>query len=321
MKRLAEMTSPSNKEGAEILLSGKGSFCNLVELVLPKFNSFKDALKAIRLLARANYRQTCVNLDDGILQRKWHENNEFLRLCGVGLTGIAMTNYSSYDYKKLRDEAIAAANGMADELGTPRPKLVTTIKPSGTLSKIADVTEGLHKPLGRYIFNNVIFSNHDPLLAKLKEANHRVMNHPFDSSSSIVTFPVKYDGIKLDIVDGKEVNLESAVDQLNRYRDAMRSYVDHNASVTISYDPSEKEEILDWFMQNWDDYVGVSFLFRNDPTKTAKDLGYPYLPQEVVTKQEYESYVSTLKPLVIDEEGEMVDNLGEDCLTGACPIR
>jgi len=114
-------------------------------------------------IARANYRQTLVNLDDGILQRTWHENNEYLRLCGVGLTGIATRqDLSQYDFKRLRNIAIHGAYSMADELGTQRPKNVTTVKPSGTLSKIMDTTEGVHKPLGKYIFNNVNFGKHDP---------------------------------------------------------------------------------------------------------------------------------------------------------------
>mgnify|MGYP000703523677 CR=1 FL=1 len=58
----------------------------------------------------------------------------------------------------------------ADELGLPRAKAVTTVKPSGTLSKIMDTTEGVHRPLGRYIFNNVTFSKHDPIVPKMKAA-------------------------------------------------------------------------------------------------------------------------------------------------------
>ena len=47
----------------------------------------------MRLIARANYRQSCVNLDDGVLQRTWHGLNEYLHLCGVGLTGIVQWEY------------------------------------------------------------------------------------------------------------------------------------------------------------------------------------------------------------------------------------
>jgi ribonucleoside-triphosphate reductase len=104
----------------------------------------------------------------------------------------------------------------------------------------------------------------------------------------------------------------------------MDHYVDHNCSITIYYDISEIPTIVNWLYENWNSYVGVSFIYRTDPTKTAKDLGYPYLPQEVVTKEEYEAYVSTLTPVSFDAKDTNafieVDS-GPDCSTGACPVR
>jgi adenosylcobalamin-dependent ribonucleoside-triphosphate reductase len=116
----------------EILLGNK-SFCNLTEIDIGKFKGDNAGLhEAARLAARANYRQTCVNLKDGILQESWHLNNYFLRLCGVGLTGIAKRpDMKGYDYEYLKRTVVAAATQMADELGLPHPKNVTCIKPSG----------------------------------------------------------------------------------------------------------------------------------------------------------------------------------------------
>lgn len=317
---------------AEILLPNKG-FCNLVELNLATFNDNTNGLvKAARLLARANYRQTCVNLEDGILQRAWHENNEFLRLCGVGVTGVAMWEARSdrTSWEVLRDVVTIAAYDMADELGLPRPKAVTTVKPSGTLSKIMDTTEGCHKPLGRYVFNNVRFSRHDPYVAKLEAANYKVIADPTSPDAVLVTFPVEYPGVDFEIVNGIEVNLEPAVAQLERYKLMMQHYVDYNCSVTISYSPEEVPDIVCWMASNWQNYVGVSFIYRTDPTKTAKDLGYLYMPQEVVGRETYEAYVGQLKPLgaaakptqaALEEELDLEIDDGSSCGTGACPIR
>lgn len=213
---------------------------------------------------------------------------------------------------------------MAEELGLPYPKNSTCVKPSGTLSKVMDTTEGMHKPLGKYIFNNVVFGRHDPLVNKLIEANYRIISHPDPNQaeeSVLITLPTSYEDVPFDKVNGTEVNLESAVDQLERYKLLQTSWTQQNTSVTISYSPDEVEDIIDWLLQNWDVYVGVSFLYRNDPTKTAKDLGYLYLPQEVVTKEAYDAYVSQLKE--IDFSGtdsfDEIDN--QDCATGACPIK
>ena len=306
----------------EILLGNK-SFCNLTETDIAKFKGDTAGLhNAIRLAARANYRQTCVNLQDGILQESWHLNNYFMRLCGVGLTGIAMRpDMGSYDYEYLKRTATGAAMGMALELGLPAPKNITCVKPSGTLSKIMDTTEGVHKPLGKYIFNNVQFSKHDPVVEKLRQANYRVINHPVDDSGVLVTFPVAWDGVIFDKVDGKEVNLDTAIQQLDKYKLIQTSWNQQNTSVTISYDPTEVPSIIDWLLLNWDCYVGVSFIYRTDPTKTAKDLGYLYLPQEVVTEHDYREYVATLGVVDLNNTNSFDELVDADCATGACPIK
>lgn len=306
----------------EILLPNKG-FCNLVEIDLNKFHGDTAGLhEAIRLAARANYRQTCVDFRDGILQESWHHNNEFLRLCGVGLTGIATRpDLTEYDYKAMERVATSSAYGMADELGLQRPKNVTTVKPSGTLSKIMDTTEGVHKPLGRYIINNIVFGKYDPLVKKLVDANYKVINHPTDNTAVVIAFPVRWDSVEFDFVDGVEVNLDSAVSQLDRYKMIQNSWCHQNVSNTISYSLDEVPSIIDWLLDNWDSYIGVSFLYRTDPTKTAKDLGYLYLPQEVVTKDTWETYASQLKSVDIEGVAGFDELEAEACSTGACPIR
>jgi ribonucleoside-triphosphate reductase len=306
----------------EILLGNK-SFCNLTETDIAKFKGDTAGLhNAIRLAARANYRQTCVNLQDGILQESWHLNNYFMRLCGVGLTGIAKRpDMNGYDYEYLKRTATGAAIGMAQELDLPSPKNITCVKPSGTLSKIMDTTEGIHKPLGKYIFNNVQFSKFDPVVEVLRAANYNVVNHPTDDSGVLITFPVEWIDVPFHKVDGKEVNLDTAVEQLEKYKLIQTSWTQQNTSVTISYDPTEVPAIIDWLLDNWDCYVGVSFIYRTDPTKTAKDLGYLYLPQEVVDEQTFRNYVQQLTPVSLENANSFDEIIGEDCATGACPIR
>lgn len=320
---------------AEILLSNK-SFCNLVEVDVAKFYGDSSGLhRAISLAARMNYRQTVVDFRDGILQESWHLNNEFLRLCGVGVTGIVQReDLSEFEWKSLKYSAVTAARSMAKELNLQHPKNVTTVKPSGTVSKIMDTTEGVHKPLGRYIFNWVNFSKSDPLVNALRNANYKVIDNPSDPTGCIVCLPVKWDHIDFDTIVKQvplgddavkevecEVNLESAVTQLDRYLKIQNFYCDHNVSNTISYDEDEVPSIIDWLLQNWDSYVAVSFLFRADPTKNARDLGYAYLPQEVVTKDEYDRYADHLLQVNFDHTDSFVELEQDECATGACPIK
>lgn len=321
----------------EILLGNK-SFCNLTEVNVLAFKGDKVGLeRSLYLAGRMNYRQTMVNLRDEILQEAWHLNNEFLHLCGVGLTGVrARPDLTAYDYKRMRNITVSAAYSMANELNAPLPKNVTCIKPSGTISKImgtkewGEVPEGIHMPLGRYIFNNITYSKHDPLVAKFRAAGYSVVEKPFEPESVLVKFPVKYENVpftrttitrKNGKLEEVEVNTDSAVSQLEWYALLQTTWCEQNVSNTVSYDPSEIPGIIDWLLKNWECYVGVSFLFRNDPTKNAEDLGYAYLPQEVVTKEAYDVYVSQLRD--IDYSGSHIrdDEYAESCATGACPVR
>lgn len=184
-----------------------------------------------------------------------------------------------------------------------------------------DTPEGVHKPLGKYIFNNVQFSKHDPVVEKCRAAGYNIINHPVDESGVLITFPVAWADVPFHKVDGKEVNLDTAIDQLEVYKVLQNNWSQQNTSVTISYDPSEIEDIVDWLMLNWDCYVGVSFLYRADPTKTAKDLGYLYLPQEVVTEETYKEYVSRLSPVDLNNTESFDELTDAECATGACPIK
>lgn len=314
----------------EVLLPNKG-FCNLVEIDVGKFKGDSAYLhKVAVLISRANYRQTVVDLRDGVLQESWHLNNEFLRLCGVGATGIAKRDdMSEYDWKNLNKSANYGARTMAKELGLQYPKNVTVVKPSGTLGKIMDTTEGIHMPEARYLFNWINFSNHDKKVDRLKAAGYRTLPNPSDSTGTLVCLPVEFDDVKFgkkEVArkDGSteilEVNTETALEQLARYKKLQVNYCDQNVSNTIYYYPEEKDDIVDWILNNWDIYVGLSFLFKNDPTVSAKDLGFDYLPQEYITKDHYYEYVDTLKE--IDwEDTDYDSDFDDECVGGFCPMR
>lgn len=313
--------------------------CNLMQVVFHRFNGdYAGLLRSQELAARANYRQTCVTMRDGVLQLQWDDNQKLLRLCGVSPTGYVAWEYAE-DAPLVRGAAAAARNGansMADELGLPRPRRVTQVQPAGTVSKVMgllgdEVHEGAHLSPSRYIFNWVNFSIHDRIVDDLIDAGYRVKKNPADKTAVLVCFPIAYPGHRLYEekvveIDGRdeilEVSAETAIDQLERYRFLMDHYVDHNCSITVSFDENEIEEMVDWFDANWDTYVGVSFLKRNDPTRTAEELGFKYLPQECVSRRMFEEYASSLKD--IDMSHDTTDKMLDDitaCSTGACPVR
>lgn len=299
---------------AEILLPSRG-FCNLVTACLPAFGRNRAALeRAVYILSRANYRQTCVNLQDGILSPEWDQTNQSLRLCGVSLTGIAQANWmTDYDIRRLRDTAICGANSMASELRLPQSKAITTIKPEGTSSKVLGCSEGIHLPLGRYIFNWINYSKSDPIVDLHRIAGYKILDNPYETDNALICFPVTYPGVPL-------VNNESAVSQLERYKRWLSLWADHNVSCTISMSPSEIDEVAAWLSNNWDHYVAVSFLPRIT-NLTAAEAGHAYLPQEVVSKSLYDDYVRTLSPVDYSSLSGIFDLTSSDCAAGVCPVR
>ena len=308
------------------------SFCCLSEIDLSKLNDKTDAEveNIFRLVGRANYRQTCVNLNDGVLHKSWAEVNSFLHLVGLGITGIVSWKHckSEEKFRQLKQWASDGIDSMADELNLPRSKGKLNIKPSGTLSKIMGTTEsetpeGCHFPIGKFIFNNIRFSRYDCIVEKLRQANYFIFDDPYASDSVLIRIPVCYKNIQFGVVNGIEVNVETALEQLQRYKLLMDTFVDNNCSITVSYSPEEVPLIIDWLLENWDSYVGVSFMYRNDPSKSAKDLGYPYLPQECVTEEVFNSYVSTLKDFDLDNDDDAEKSFNIDtgisCAGGMCP--
>lgn len=316
---------------AEILLASHG-FCNLVEANLDAFSpgDITTLTDAIYLIARANYAQTCVDLmKSGILQPRWHQTNEALRLCGGGVTGCYSAQWlTDYDIRTLRHAAISGAHSMADELGLPRAKAVTTIKPSGTLSKVMmSNSEGVHAPLGRFIFNKIGFNQHDPLVPILEAAGYAPQPHPNDTQAVIIAFPVEHAGRFTNLGDGFHANTESAISQLERYRRWNRVWADHNVSCTVSYYPDELDAIADWLDAHWDsgDFVSVSFMKRQRPdVDNLRAAGQLYLPQTIVderTFREYEQSLDTPDFSKIQHTGiyDLVDVA--DCAAGGCPVR
>ena len=301
---------------AEQLLAN-GGVCNLTETVMPRFTGMTSLRAALTIIARANYRATCIDLNDGVLQRRWHEINEHLHLCGVGLTGIDQwLNTVGVDpaeaLRLLRGDARRAADAMANSLGLAKAKHVTTVKPAGTTSKISDCTEGVHQAIGYRVVNTIMLSSHDPLVGLLTEAGYPVRPHPSLHESVLVQIPVE--------MPGASNRPLSAIEQLERYKLMMENWVDSNCSITVYYEKHELRAISNWLFENWDVFVGVSFLPRVDATKTAEELGYAYLPQAIVSDEEWAKLVAGIKPVNLDADrsNELV---GDDCASGVCPVR
>ena len=309
----------------EIILRNRG-MCNLTEVNGMGFveNSkldYEGIYEAQRLSARAGYRMACIDFE----LYKWDIVNKEDMLLGCSLTGwqdmINATTMSVEDeiklLKKLREIAHDSANELADKLGKNRPKLYTTVKPSGTISQLPTVSSGIHFSHSPYYIRRVRINAHDPLVDVLKELEYPVLPEVGQTwekcDTVVVEFPVKSP-------EGKTKYDVSAIEQLEIYKKFMKHYCDHNVSITVHVRNNEWDNVENWVWDNWDEVIAVSFL-------SLDDNFYQLMPYEEINKEEYEKRVSMMSPFIASlinkyEKVEAELDIGNDeCSSGSCPIR
>jgi ribonucleoside-diphosphate reductase alpha chain/ribonucleoside-triphosphate reductase len=351
---------------AEILLADRG-VCNLTEVNLmafihydtegnPKVNH-EALIRAVELATRIGLRQTNVTLD----LPEWDKIQKRDRLTGVSLSGImdfeaalgwrenntALDDWKTYSISAelavLLDDLHFAANQeairYAKEMRVPTPLLVTTIKPSGTISKLPMISSGAHRSRAPYYIRRVRITSSDPLAKVMLDAGYPVYPSvvsggpteaqlktmkPFElaqalqkSSTWVIEFPIKSDTTMRS-------SDESAISQFGRYLDLQHYWTDHNTSITIEFSPDEVDSLVDMLLEHWDEYVAVSFM----PKDTT---AYPQLPEEPITEEEYylragklahinnTQIIEALKEL--ERENLMSELIDSDCASGACPVR
>lgn len=340
-------TEPKNHTGifngvmtaqcGEILLPAN-AVCNLTTINLTQFvvrGKYKGQIavdmsnlkKALRLSARAGYRMTCVDLE----LPGWNEIHHRDRLLGCSITGyqdlIGMLPEGFNEalfLEEMKKWTRFYADEYAEELGTPKSKLVTSVKPEGTLSLIAGgVSPGVHYQHSPYFIRRIRVNASDPLAKTALELGWQI--HPEvgqtmeNATTLVIDFPCKTEARKTK-------NDVSAVDQLKTYLMFQKNYVEHNASNTISVKPDEWEEVVDFVHTNWNDVLGVTFLESNSTY-------YPLMPYEECTKEVYDDLVKKTRqfdPEILNNMEITTRNMGkeyeilddkEGCENGVCPIR
>lgn len=339
---------------AEILLDDRG-VCNLTEVNIAAFVSDDGLIdhsglyNAIRLATRIGLRQTNVTLD----LSEWDVIQKRDRLTGVSLDGVMdfLDKQIEFDTDFKHDGPLHAffenlaiiandeARMYAKEMRVPEPLLVTTIKPSGTISKLPNISSGIHRGRAPYYIRRVRITASDPLAKVMFDLGYPIYpennsNGPtvqeFDlmgaidkwnalqhANTWVIEFPNKAP-TKIGIDE------ESAIDQFKRYLLFQDTWTDHNTSVTINFSPDEVDDLVDIILNNWDSYVAVSFLPKNTTV-------YPLLPEESIDQKEYDRRTGLLEPNISQAMLELLyryedSNLSTElidpsCATGACPVR
>lgn len=199
---------------------------------------------------------------------------------GVSLSGTVLVSeqlgYSGMidilktGYHRVRD----TNNKIMDMAGVPRSIRVTTIKPSGTVSKLAGVPEGIHFPIGnRYIIRRIRVSKNDDLVPYLTEHGVPYEVDKYADNTLVFEFPI-------DQGDTRSINQVSMWEQLKVAELFQRWWSDNSVSITINYDQEEAKVLEEAISSSIYNIKTLSFAPKSD-------IKYEQAPVEAITYEKY----------------------------------
>lgn len=323
-----------NAEGlnpcAEILLDSYG-VCNLTTVNVDAFAmeqeddsyvlDYQGLMQAQALSTRAGVRMTCLDLEIP----HWDAVQKRDRLIGTSMTGWkdAMEKLG-YDEQQeanllslLGECSHLEALKYANVLRIPVPLLDTTVKPEGTLSQVAGgKSSGLHVSHAPYYIRRIRINANDPLAKVAMELGWRINPEVgqtwLNARTLVIDFPVASGARKTkDDVYVKE--------QFDTYFRFQEYYTAHNSSNTIHVRDNEWGEVEQIVWDNWNDFIGVSFLSYDNHS-------YELAPYETITEEEYHELRDSMKPFDASrlqrwETTGLSELSDESCADGACAPR
>lgn len=233
-------------------------------------------------------------------------------------------------------QVMRAAFEYADRIGVNRPHTVTTIKPAGTTSKLFGLTEGWHLPAMAWYMRWVQFRSDAPQVAEYKAQGYPVRELKTYSGTTIVGFPTEPTIATLGMGDKLVLAGDATPQQqyqwlkLGEYfwieGGSAKEYLSGSEprpgeerhggqiSYTLKYkfEDTSYEQFLETLTANQSLVRACSVMPQTDAASSA----YEYLPEEPVTKVEFEEIARTIASTMEEDVGfEHVD-----CASGACPV-
>lgn len=301
---------------------------NLSAFVMDNGSIDVDSLRsAHKLMARFLIRATFGDITDPKTRNVVSRN----RRIGVGHFGFHAflakqgIKYSeSHETKFIKDllrrlflTVQAEAASYAHELRIPVPVKCTTIAPTGTIAKLAGEPESIQAIFAKYYIQRIRYSTVDPTqndkIAEFRQLGYNVVPDTSTPNTMVVEIPVKHQlveelvrrGIDPSVLeDASQISLQDSLYVQEMYQNF---WADNAVSYTINFDPRINTE------ENIAKTV-LPFLSTLKGTTMFPERGYELPPMERITEDVY----NALRGNLTDFYG---DGVGEDCTTGACPVR
>jgi ribonucleoside-triphosphate reductase (formate) len=328
---------------SEIVLSKIGGYCLIGDVVLKYATSLEAAERAVELTARALIR---TNTMPALYQSEVHRTNRI----GVGLTGIFEYAWQHFELSfsrligvydhvfnnapclddqcmvfwkhidHLRQVVEKTATEYSKQLGMNTPHTFTTIKPSGTISKVMACTEGAHLPPFLFYVRWVICEKdsvkHRDYVARgypVKDVSHKYHN------CVVVGFPTKHPIVDIipveHLLTASDVSMEDQFKWIKLIEQFWFGGPRRNNQVSYTLKYNNKDVSLDEYASmilKWQPQVRCCAVMP-----FVEDSAYAYLPEEEINGEVYAQLMKQINNAVkLEEYSE--DDL--NCPNGACPI-
>ena len=232
----------------------------------------------------------------------------------------------------LSEVAKDEGDAYARELGLRRPVTVTTVKPSGTISKLFGLTEGAHLPARAQYLRWVQFkgtrnadsgewlAGSDPLLPEYAARGYPLRELRSFPGMTIVGFPTVPLIMRLGLAEKLVTAPEATPTQQYHWLRLLEQYwIGEKQGNQVSYtlklytDRHDLDGFRAIVLREQPEIRCCAIL----PTRPDHALGYEYLPEETVSAETFASLVAAIDGT---EAREAVDLVHLQCASGVCPI-
>lgn len=283
--------------------------CCLAEVFLPNVTSKEEFVDICKLLYRINKHSLALSCHHPETQTVVNKN---MRM-GIGVTGVMQASEEQLSWLKPTYEALREYDKeYSEQHGFNKSIKLTTVKPSGTLSLLPGVTPGCHPGYSQYMIRRVRIAANHPLVDVCRQHGYdieyqRNFDGSEDRSTMVVSFPFAYpEGTKL----AKEM---SAINQLETVKWLQEVWSDNSVSCTVYYKKEELPDIKKYLKKHYKNgHKSLSFLLHSEH-------GFQQAPLEEISKERYDEMIARTTLITSTEDASM--DFGDECATGACPVR
>ncbi len=333
----AEGTNPCG----EITLEN-GEPCNLFEIFPAIVEQQRWSMKQVLTLAVRYAKRVTFGSYDWEVSRKAISRN---RRLGVSLSGIqdwflsrfgnrCVTGWETVDGRRqpvydqqiarvldsMYQQVVQADKEYSEQLDCEPSIKLTTVKPSGTVAKLAGVSEGMHFQWAGHYIQRIRFQDDDPLLEALQKCGYCMEPDIYTPHTMVVEFPVAASHWQSD--EFASAGTVSAEEQLATQAFLQKYWSDNAVSCTVTFQKRE-EPLLPSILAAYAGRIKSTSLLG------YVDGGYKQMPKETISAVDYEQRMGLIHddPERVfnrlhgkeDEDMTLIDL--SDCVGGACPVR